>query len=120
MGDERRKLIQHKGKTLIFHDYTNLYGDEYVAVIERNAKKADETELSERLVLLDVTDSLVNKRVIATFKRVSKGASTKVSKIAVVGVTTIQRAFVQAIAKFSGTNMKAFETHEQAKDWLTS
>jgi hypothetical protein len=103
---DRRRLLSHKGKTIILHDYTNLSGEEYVKVVENNAKISDRTLHGDRLILIDVTGSSINREVVASFKRVSKSVSSRISKVAVVGSTKIQKIVITTVAAFSNTNIK--------------
>jgi hypothetical protein len=119
MRVSRRKTVEVNGKLLIFHDYKGLSGEEYVKAIEENARDADHSSDIERLVLLDVTDSVVDRTVLNAFKRIStKGAARKTSKTAIVGVTGIQYVFVQVIIAFSKLNLRVFDTVEEAQAWL--
>ena len=118
--NNRRQLIQHNGKTLIIHNYNGLSGQEYVDAIEYNGREGKSLNAGERLILIDVTNSIVDKEVIKAFKRVSHNASTHLSKTAVVGVTGIQKMFIKTVSSFSNLNVQAFGTQEEAIQWLTS
>jgi len=120
MENPCRKLLKHNGKTVILHDYRNLEGPDYVKAVEFNGEQGKNLDLPERLVLIDVTDSVVDKEVLKAFKRVSRNAASKVSKTAVVGVTGIQKLFIRTISTFSNLDVKSFDTQEDAKNWLTN
>ena len=120
MENTHRKILQHNGKTVILHDYRGLEGEAYVQAVEYNGNQGKEINLGERLILIDVTDSVVDKQVMSAFKRVSKKASSTVSKTAVVGVSGIQKLFLTTVATFSNLEIRAFDTQENAKKWLTS
>ena len=117
---DRRQLIHHNGKTVIIHNYKGLSGQAYINAVEFNGRAGGVVNLEERLILLDVTDSVVDKEVMKTFKRVSKEASAKVSKTAVVGVAGIQRMFLRTVANFSDLEIRTFDTQAEAIVWLTA
>lgn len=118
--ENRRLLIKHNGKTIILHDYTGLSGQAYIDAVEFNGREGEGLETQERLILLDVTDSVVDKEVMKVFKRVSHNASAKLSKTAIVGVTGIQKMFLRAVSTFSSLDIQTFETRDEAIAWLTA
>ncbi len=120
MENLHRKILQHNGKTIIFHDYRHLEGQTYVQAVEYNGQQVEQAHIPQRLVLIDVTDSVVDKDVFRAFKRVSKSASSTVSKTAVVGVSGIQKLFLNTIAAISKLEIQLFDNQDAAKDWLVS
>ena len=44
----------------------------------------------------------------------------KMTKIAVVGITGIKKIFLNVYNQFIGGKTKAFETEEEAKEWLVN
>jgi hypothetical protein len=120
MENLHRKLLQHNGKTIILHDYRKLEGEAYVKAVEYNGREGKHIELPQRLIMIDVTDSIVDKAVMKAFKQVSQNASSTISKTAVVGVSGIQKLFISTVATFSKLNIRSFNTQDEAKKWLTS
>ena len=114
-----RKILYYNGRTIILHDYRNLQGKAYIEAVEYNGKMGQESALQERLILMDVSDSIVDKEVMKAFKRVSQKASSTVSKTAVVGVKGIQKIFISTVAAISGIDIQTFNNQEEAKEWLT-
>ena len=118
MGN-RRQLIQHNGKTIILHDYTGLSGQAYIDAVEYNGRAGELLQLHDRMILMDVTDSIVDKEIMKVFKRVSKKASPNLSKTAVVGATGIQKMFLQTVAAFANLEVKTFDNRNDAVIWLS-
>ena len=120
MTHERRQIIMHRAKPIIYLDHTNLRGAEYVKVIEDSMRMARESDKSNRLILVDSTGSVVDRNVARALKRLTLESSSKISKIAVIGITGIQLIVMRAISNFSKTKIKPFKTREEALEWLTS
>ena len=105
---------------MIFLDHSNLSGDAYLAAIEQSKNKALGSVMEERLILVDTTNSVVDKKVLQALKSLTAGASSKISKIAVIGVPSgLPMFFIKTVALFSKNVIHPFKTKEAALDWLT-
>jgi hypothetical protein len=120
MKAPRRKKIHHRGKAIILHDYTGLANQEYVDAILENSKLAETEDYPVELILVDATDTVVNKDVIKAYKHISKNASARISKSAVIGATEIQKLFITTVSAFSKMDIRAFESKDDALEWLVS
>ena len=118
MEHRHRQIIQHRGKTVIVQNYTGLAGQAYVDAVESNGKAGKTLDISEKRILVDVTDSVVDKDVMKAFKSVSKTASSKISKTAVVGVSGIQKILLRTVAAFAQLQINTFENRDEALEWL--
>jgi ABC-type uncharacterized transport system permease subunit len=116
----RRQIIHHNNKTVIFLDHANLSGAAYVQAIEASMGIAGRSTMEDRLILIDTTNSVVDKAVLKALKALSSMASSHVSKIALLGLSGIQVMFMRTIATFSKVNIKPFSNRKKALDWLTS
>ena len=120
MSAERYQILKHKGKDIIFHDCSNLAGAEYIEVLERHFYLVNEVDLSEKLILVDVTNTVVDKNVLQTCKKIAVAASGRMSKTAVYGLSGIQLLFLNIVVSVSKIDVKTFDTRDKALDWLTS
>lgn len=120
MNESRRKMIQHKGKTIAIHDYSGLDNQDYVDAIMENAKLAEEENYPVSLILVDATNTVVSKDVMKVYKSATKKASANISKTAVIGVTGIQQLFIATVATFAKVDVRGFKSKEEALDWLVS
>jgi tRNA uridine 5-carbamoylmethylation protein Kti12 len=124
MFNERRQILLHNSKKIFYLNYSNLEGAEYIKVIEESIELAKDTNVGNRLVLVNVTGSVVDKEVLKTLKKLSVQASGNISKTAIYGdsgeVSAIQRLFTLAISAFSKLEIKHFTNREKALAWLTS
>ena len=107
-------------KKLAFVDYSNLKAAELVAEAERvhNEARAHLTGVKVK-VLVDVSGVSMNSEAVRAIKESTKRDSAMVEKTAIVGVSGLKRILADAIATFSGTRTKYFETKEEAMEWLT-
>ena len=111
--------IEHKGKRILFEDYSGLVGDEMLEVLY-----ASEVEFKKQtspiLVLLDFTDSHVNQKFMDELKRLGKEYDALIEKSASAGVTGFKRALAVAYNLYTGQGHKNpyFDSLEEAKDWL--
>ena len=120
MVNERRTILFHNNKTVIFLDHSNLSGAEYVRVVEQSKLMAENSDIANRLIMVDVTGSVVDKAVLRALKSLTAGSAGRISKIALLGTTGLQTFFTQTLSLVSKTNIKPFKNREDALEWLTS
>ena len=120
MTNERRSVIFHNGKYVIFLDHTNLSGSEYVNAVKASTKDAERNDNAKRLILVDSTNSVMDKDVLYELKQLTSNTGTRIDKTAVLGVSGIQQMFLRAVATFSKVNVRPFDSREKALEWLTS
>lgn len=113
-------MIKHNGKSIIYNDFSNLEGDAFVQVVNEISLMAKSHTVSERLVLVNATNSVMDKAVLSAIKSMTAKSARQISKTAVFGVEGIQLFFMRTISRFSKINLRPFETKEEALTWLTS
>lgn len=118
MENRHRQIIQHRGKTIIIQNYTGLTGRAYIDAIEFNQNAGKTLDINKKRILIDVTDSVVDKDVMKAFKSVSKTASSEISRIAIIGVSGIQRMLLRTVATFSQLQVSSFDNRDKALEWL--
>jgi len=110
----------HKGTRIIYLDISN-FGSDFegvkaeIDVVHSIILKQPTNSVSE---LINVQNTLASKKVAKLFRNNSETAKVHLRKVAVIGVTKFTSVIVQAIAYFSGLNIKIFDDVEKAKDWL--
>jgi len=114
--------IMHKGKRILFADYSNLRDEgEYLRAF-------DETEQAllgapKGLMvptLLDVTNTLLSPAITERAKKMTAAATAKGipdSPSALVGLSGFQKAVVQAM-QFFRRDIRIVDSIEAGKDWL--
>ena len=117
---ERVRWTAHKGKQVLYIDYSGLRGEEFLPVINKvppfYAGQPDNTVLC----LTDVRNAFGNEQVVEALKRISKQMKRFERKSAVIGVTGIKGVLLMAVNLFSGQSIKSFDSEEQALDWLVA
>lgn len=115
---QRVQFIQHKGIKILRLDFAKAKAEEVLQIVEQaKAVIGSQPEGSVR-TLTDVTDTSFNSDVSAAMKDFVTHNKPFVMAAAVVGVTGLKQIIYNAVIKFSGRNLVAFDTLEQAKDWL--
>jgi len=114
----RERWIEHAGHRVLLHDYSHLSGPDYAHAIHDRVASLARSGVTGVPLLLDVTDSFVNKDALAAFKRAGVDVRPFVSKIAVIGVTGLQKYFLHLVNQFSGVGARPFDTRIEALEWL--
>lgn len=117
-GMKRVYFTDYKGKKLLYINLSKCSSEEVLEVIA-NAKKIIQNEPEKSVyTLTDVTDSRFNPELTDAMKNYVAGNKPYVVAAAVVGVTGMKQFIYNTIMKFSGRNIVAFNTIDQAKEWL--
>ena len=120
IATDRIKWIEHKKIPILFADYSNFTNaEESVKTIQEVSDFITKIGYKEILMLIDVRNSFADeKKVVDTLKHGAKQTKPYLRKVAVVGVTSSQEFILKIINMFSDLGIKAFETFDDAKDWL--
>lgn len=117
MYEERIRVFEHNGYRILLHDYSNLTGDSMMLVLREAA--AGVTHRGKGLnILTDVRGTFATRETVDALKKLAHSATPFVRKSAVVGVTRMQRILLDAIRAVTGRQIRAFDTFEEARDWL--
>jgi hypothetical protein len=115
---ERVQFIQHKGKKILHLNFADCKADEVLAVIEQ-AKATIKTQVPQSVfTLTDVTNTAFNSTVSDAMKDFVMHNKPYVVASAVVGVTGLKQIIFNAVMRFSGRKLTAFDNVVEAKDWL--
>ena len=115
---DRIRWIEHKGKSILFLDYSDLHGDEYIKTIKETEDFIINLGNYDLLVLNDITNSYADKFSYEAGKETAEKIKPYVRKDAIVGLTTVKETLLKVIGMFSDLVIKPFDTIEEAKDWL--
>jgi len=115
---ERVQFIQHKGKKILHINFADCKADEVLTVIDQ-AKLSIRTQAPQSvLTLTDVTNTAFNSKVSDALKEFVMHNKPYVVASAVVGVTGLKQIIYNAVMRFSGRKLTAFDSAAEAKDWL--
>ena len=122
MEEARKRIswIQYKGKEIEIDDFTNLSGDELVGIIRANTEIVLKMGKNNILSIADFTNSYASKDVIDALKEVTEKTEHLLDKTAVLGITGVKKILLNALNKITNLGAKAFNSIEDAKEWLIS
>lgn len=116
--------IEHKGKIIRFTDFSGLKGLDFLEAIRdseaEDLKTFAEAGTKNNLVLLDYTNTVISSDVAQALRASGNKTRDLVSKVAVLGITGIKKTLLNLANQVTGNKMTAFDTKEQALDWLAS
>lgn len=124
MFEERIKWINHKGKQIVFLDFSKLLAHEVVDMLkavenfyEVNIVKPGKNDI---LILSDVTGAKIFGDSLTESKRVVKKYRPYSYKSAMVGLTSAKVILLKTINMFAGEKKasKYFSGLDEAKDYL--
>ena len=118
MGN-RTSWIEHKGKEILYVDYSGLYDDDLVNATHEVNDFLTKLGKLEIPILVDVRNSYANEKMtVDSLKKKAITAKQYSKKTAVIGVTKTQEVILTVVNMFSGLGVKPFDNLEEAKDWL--
>ncbi|RLD84547.1 MAG: hypothetical protein DRJ10_00850 [Bacteroidetes bacterium] len=117
---ERVRWIEHKGKRIIYNDFSKIHSDEVVRVVRQFEQLVmDSKDTDDIIVLSNMTDAHFFGEAFEEIKRVTKVVRPYIKKRAVVGISGVKSILYKSVNMFArGTPTKMFNTIEKAKDYL--
>jgi len=115
----RIKWITHKGKRILFEDYSGLQGDEMLHVLHET--QAVYKSLSAPVpVLVDLTNAGTDELFLEEIKRIGKEYEALIERIGNVGVTGAKKLLATAYHAVTAQTNKSgyFSNMEDAKNFL--
>ena len=111
--------IYHNGVKIYFTDWTNLNDeDEAVAAIIETTEFVVQNNEKDLLEIIDVRGSYATARIIMILKDEAKKTEPFSKKKAIVGISGSKKIFLNAINRLVNNKIRAFDTLDDAKDWL--
>ena len=115
-GDLR--FIKHQGQSILLIDFSQGTKQEILLLLDQiRATIAQEPQHSV-LTLADFTGAQVDKVVATRMKEVLTLDRPFVKRSAWVGTKSLPKVFYENFKTFSQRDFPAFETREEAMDWL--
>ena len=116
----RVKWLTHRGKKILFTDYSNVKSQpEMISILHESIKVVKATP-GKVLSLSDVTNAGTGPDFMKEAKVLGKEILFKRDKSAIIGITGLKGMLLNAYNLFSGDTMKPFTEKEEALDYLTS
>jgi hypothetical protein len=116
---DRIRLIQHKGKTILLEDFSNMRpGPDFFEALYFAERLTRSSAPKSVLALFDATNSVFNAEVLSALKNFVKGNTPYIRHTAVVGIRGILQVGLMAVSKAAGRPMQTFNTREEALEFL--
>lgn len=103
---------------ILFNDLKAISIEEFTArmkAFEQYVLNCGKTDIR---VYSDITDTRFNVQSIDALKKVASSTKKVVSMYAVIGVTGLKKILFNSIKPFATNDLAAFDTVEEAKQWL--
>ena len=110
--------IDHKGKEIIYINYSKLKGDELNNAIDSVKHYFENSNLRDVLSLTDVTDAVADRPAMAKLQDIANYCRTIEKKSALVGVTGLKKVLVDGVNMLTNRDFRSFDTVAAAKEWL--
>jgi len=114
------KRIVHQGKSILIIDFSHQKAEAALEIMKAARPMIDKARPESLLILTDITEATYDKTVSENLKEFAKTNTPFVKASAVTGLNAMKRIIYSAVVRFSGRNIKAFDTREEALDWLAS
>jgi len=116
--DDRIHFIEHKGKQILFFDFSHANAHEMQLLLEQVRITVAQHARESLVTLADLTGATVDHAVATKTKEVLTLDRPFVKKTAWVGAESIPHAFMENFQSFSQREIVTFKTREEAMDWL--
>jgi hypothetical protein len=110
--------ISHKGKKILYIDYSKMSLEEELEQIEKATRILVETKDKNNRTLSDMRNANIDQSFLDLSKEKGKISRQFTRKAAVLGVEGVRLVLLKMVNAFSGNARVPFPTMEQAKDWL--
>jgi len=118
---DRVRIIEHAGQRILLQDFSHV-DDAKVALHEialaREFMKKNQAGPHSMRILTLTEGSRFDSEIIDALKELALHHKPYALAGAVVGLSPLQRLMYRMISTFSGRKLAAFDSVEEAKDWL--
>ncbi len=118
---ERVRFLEHRGKRILLIDFSQLKEtEEILAVVEAARVVVAEQPPASLRTLTSVRGARYTPPVMDAIKALTVHNRPYVTAAAVVGMEGMHRVLFRAVLLFSRRNIEAFDSQDEARDWLAS
>jgi len=118
--EERVQVIKHKGKEIVYVNYSGYAKDteaEFIQMIDKVTQFILKRGKNQ-LFLVNVENAYGSTAILNKMKADASKTKDCMAKQAVVGVTGAKAILLKAINMFALIDIKPFNAVDEAKDWL--
>jgi len=118
--EDRIRFIEHKGKQILLVDVSHCTPVEVAKIALLVPSYVTSEPRGSVLLLADFTGAEFDRIAIDHLKESAVFDRPHLKRSAWVGIQKLPKVFYQHIKNFSQRDLPAFETREEAMDWLVS
>ncbi len=116
---DRVHFFQHKGKSILLEDYSNLSpGPEFLDTLKKAQETIGHQPQKSVLALVDVSNSHFDMESLNAFGKFVKANTPFIKCTVVVGVKGLVEVGLMAVSRLGGRSFETFDTKEEALDYL--
>jgi hypothetical protein len=118
----RTQFIEHEGRQIVYLDFSGITdpGQAVAAAEEAKGFFARQPRQQTLLTLTNVKGSHFDTQVVKAMRELVEHNKAYVRAGAVVGLTGLMRVVYTTLLHLTGRNIRAFETLDEAKEFLVS
>jgi hypothetical protein len=118
---DRVRFIQHKGKSILLEDYSNLGPvPEFFETLKRAQETIGRQPEKSVLAVADVSNSTFDMETLNALGKFVKVNTPFIKCTAVVGVKGLAEVGLMAVSRMGGRSFKTYDTREAALDYLVT
>ncbi len=117
---ERLRFIKHKGQAIFLIDFSNCAAKEMLLLLDQVRAHVARHAPKSVLTLADMSGATVDKVVATKVKEVLVLDRPYIKRSAWVGTESLPHVFYENFKTFSQRDIPAFNTREEAMDWLVT
>src|SRR5271166_3500216 len=118
--EDRIRIIEHEGKQILLVDLSHCTPAEVAKIALLVPSYVTSEPRGSVLLLADFTGAEFDRIAIDRLKEGAVFDRPHLKRSAWVGIERLPKVFYEHIKNFSQRDLPAFETREQAMDWLVS
>ena len=115
---ERVRFITHKGKRILYVDFSDCKVPEALALMEKAKPVFASQSLNSILALDNVTNTGFNSEGVKALGEFVKHNKPFVRAVALFGASDMLKIVFNSTERNSNRTFPLFDTEEEAKDWL--
>lgn len=116
--DDRLRFVKHKGHSIFVIDFSHCSSKEILLLLDQVRLDVARHAPGSVLTFADFTGAEVDRTVATKIKEVLVRDRPYVKKSAWVGTESLPHVFYENFKTFSQREIPAFQTPEEAMDWL--
>ena len=116
--EDRIRWIEHKGKQILFTDFSDLKGEECTTAVKGFEDFLANQGNHELLIYVDARNCDLDDIGFNIGLKVAKMVKPYIKKEAIIGITKGKDTLITLVNVFSDIGIRPFDTMEEAIDWL--